>query len=95
MNDIFIFFFSASGVAGLAGAIASNPIDVVRVSWPKDKEPFAIWIFLRNLSWTLWVCNIVSLICLDKNDESKKSESKHWKCSCHLHKCCPLFAYCE
>ena len=31
MNVIFIFFFSASGVAGLAGAIASNPIDVVRV----------------------------------------------------------------
>ena len=26
------FFDSASGVAGLAGAIASNPIDVVKVS---------------------------------------------------------------
>ena len=29
---LYSFFFSASGVAGLAGAIASNPIDVVRVS---------------------------------------------------------------
>ena len=29
--DVITFFFSASGVAGLAGAIASNPIDVVKV----------------------------------------------------------------